>query len=76
MYVKIKIGGGRTMQRVPLDQLMSDVAYLSRLLKNDFVFGPEGVHVNANHALNYLKVAWTLRSLLTLLDDERARKRT
>ena len=55
MYVKIKQGGGRTMQRVPRNQLLADVAYLSKLLKNDFVFGPLGVNINSERALAYLK---------------------
>ncbi|KAJ3323380.1 hypothetical protein HDV06_001900 [Boothiomyces sp. JEL0866] len=51
MYATIKVGGPIKLQRIPRKLLLSDISFLSQLLKYEFVFGSGGVEQNTDEVL-------------------------
>jgi hypothetical protein len=56
MYVQIKIGGSKSVQRVHRDELLDNVAFISRILKSEFIYRPGTVEENMDATLNYMVV--------------------
>ncbi|KAJ3315014.1 hypothetical protein HDV04_004814 [Boothiomyces sp. JEL0838] len=57
MYATIKVGGPIKLQRIPRKLLLSDISFLSQLLKYEFVFGSGGVEQNTDEVLEKLSKA-------------------
>ena len=55
MYATVKTGGPQTALRVPLSSLEKDASFLSKLFKNEFVFGSGGVARNLTQTLKELE---------------------
>jgi hypothetical protein len=55
MYATVKTGGPQTALRIPLSSLESDASFLSKLFKNEFVFGSGGVTRNLKQTLKELE---------------------
>lgn len=62
MYTKVKQGGSVLEQRISNADLLSNVTFLSRLLKGEFIFVPEGVEINAARTLLELEVLFITKS--------------
>jgi glycerol-3-phosphate O-acyltransferase len=55
LYSTVKAGGPLAAQKVQLDKLEKDAAFLSQLFKNEFVYGPGGLIHNLNETLKELE---------------------
>jgi len=55
MYTRIKQGGGISNQRVPYKDLFTQVSFLSRLFRGEFVFPTEGIVNNLHKTLRGLE---------------------
>ncbi|KAG2420152.1 hypothetical protein HFD88_004952 [Aspergillus terreus] len=55
MYTKIKQGGGPTNQRISYEELHSQVLFLSRLFRGEFIFPPEGLETNLDNTIRGLE---------------------
>jgi glycerol-3-phosphate O-acyltransferase len=56
MYTRIKMGGLKSTQKISYDELLQEVAFLSRLLKTEFIYNPGDIETNLQQTLSYLKV--------------------
>jgi hypothetical protein len=56
MYVQIKIGGIKSAQRIHHDALRNNATFLSRLLKNEFIYQPGTVEENLEETLASMEV--------------------
>ncbi|RKP12924.1 acyltransferase-domain-containing protein [Piptocephalis cylindrospora] len=57
MYARIKVGGAWEDQKIPQDDLIQSISFLSQLLKGEFIYNPGGVDVNVSHTLRSLEDA-------------------
>ncbi|KAF9894700.1 hypothetical protein FE257_006590 [Aspergillus nanangensis] len=55
MYTKIKQGGAPTNQRINYTDLLEQVAFLSRLFRNEFIFPTEGLPTNLQNTIHGLE---------------------
>lgn len=51
MYTRVKRGGGPENQRIPYDELRSQVLFLSQLFRGEFIYPTEGLAVNLDNVL-------------------------
>lgn len=56
LYTHVKAGGAAPSQRMERSQILEELSFLSRLLQNEFVYGTEGLEVNANATIASLEV--------------------
>jgi glycerol-3-phosphate O-acyltransferase len=55
MYTRIKRGGLRADQRIPFEDLRSQVLFLSQLFRGEFIYPTEGLAVNLENTLKGLE---------------------
>lgn len=48
LYTQVKAGGGTTSQRMIRGDIVREIGFLSKLLKNEFVYSTIGLEANAN----------------------------
>lgn len=51
LYTSVKAGGAAPSQRMSRRQVVNEVSFLSRLLQNEFVYGTDGLEVNADRTI-------------------------
>lgn len=51
LYTKVKQGGTAPMQTMSRAQVLTESAFLSGILRNEFVYGTEGVEVNVDRTI-------------------------
>lgn len=56
LYTRVKQGGAAPAQRMPLPVMLEELGFLSQLLKNEFVYGTEGLQANAMNTVSSLEV--------------------
>ncbi|KAL8292445.1 hypothetical protein RQP46_001057 [Phenoliferia psychrophenolica] len=75
LYTHVKAGGAAPSQRMPRSEILDELSFLSRLLQNEFVYGTEGLEVNASATIASLErdeVVLIEDSLIGLSPKERA----
>ncbi|RUS24821.1 hypothetical protein BC938DRAFT_473025 [Jimgerdemannia flammicorona] len=55
LYTVVKRGGAKSTQRMRFDDLLEQVAFLSSLLKVDFIYKPGGVEANTERTVLWLE---------------------
>lgn len=51
LYTSVKAGGAAPSQRMARSEVIREVSFLSRLLQNEFVYGIEGLEINADRTI-------------------------
>lgn len=75
LYSRVKQGGGALNQRMPLEDVMSELSWLSQLLASEFVYATEGLAANANATIASMEKEKVLKvdaGYLGLAEEERA----
>lgn len=55
MYTRIKMGGAKSTQKIGMEELLSEITFLSRLLKTEFIYNPGDIQSNVEQTLEYMK---------------------
>ena len=53
-YTVVKKGGGKPLQRMPYQDLLDEISFLSSLLKLDMIYKPGGVESNTKRTVQWL----------------------
>ncbi|GAB0132982.1 hypothetical protein EsDP_00001402 [Epichloe bromicola] len=61
MYVKVKRGGGPSMQDITYEELKDQVLFLSSLFRGEFIFGSAGLSTNLDNTLRGLEADHIVR---------------
>lgn len=61
MYVKVKRGGGPSMQDITYEELKDQVLFLSSLFRGEFIFGSAGLSTNLDNTLRGLEADHVIR---------------
>ena len=64
MYTRVKAGGTAPSQRMRRTDLLDELHFISRLLQHEFVYGTEGLEVNAAQTIASLEVRSSLAEAL------------
>lgn len=56
LYTRVKAGGAAPSQRMRRADLLDELHFISRLLQHEFVYGTEGLEVNAAQTIASLEV--------------------
>ncbi|OBZ87843.1 Dihydroxyacetone phosphate acyltransferase [Choanephora cucurbitarum] len=54
LYTVVKKGGGKPLQRMPYQDLLDEISFLSSLLKLDMIYKPGGVESNTKRTVQWL----------------------
>ncbi|KAI8385656.1 hypothetical protein BD560DRAFT_383998 [Blakeslea trispora] len=54
LYTVVKKGGGKPLQRMPYQDLLDEISFLSSLLKLDMIYKPGGVENNTKRTIQWL----------------------
>ncbi|KAI7862007.1 putative acyltransferase [Spinellus fusiger] len=65
LYTIVKMGGGREHQRMHYNDLLSEVSFLSSLLKLDMIYKPGGIESNTKRTIEWLAA----NNVLNLTED-------
>lgn len=65
LYTVVKMGGGKKIQRMPYDQLLEEISFLSSLLKLDMIYKPGGIENNTKRT-----VQWLVDNNIIEIDEE------
>lgn len=55
MYLRVKVGGGPSMQDISYEDLRKQVTFLSQLFRGEFIYPTEGLAVNLDNTLQKLE---------------------
>jgi glycerol-3-phosphate O-acyltransferase len=55
MYIRVKRGGGPSIQKITYEELRSQVLFLSQLFRGEFIYPTEGLGVNLDNTLRLLE---------------------
>lgn len=55
LYTKVKQGGTAPMQTMSREDLLSECAFISGVLRNEFVYGTENIETNVDRTIQLLK---------------------